>query len=208
MNKPFRKIRAFSFKLLRIRNPESFLKLGAEMDSDADEDVKVKQELLQELVLEELRKHAKGLGTDALALSLDLSQHQLLEVLNSLSNSQSIDFLTYANGSTGVKARDAAVIDKLRTLSASDAQVYTLILTTGNTGCWVKDIKLKSGLHQKEVNAAIKNLERLGWIKAVKNVKAPTKKIYMVSELEPSSEVTGGAWLQLFASVLTLQQVH
>ena len=44
------------------------------------------------------------------------------------------------------------------------------------------------------VTLAIKQLERQGHIKSVKSVKTPTKKLYMLTEFEPSVELTGGAW--------------
>lgn len=44
------------------------------------------------------------------------------------------------------------------------------------------------------VNASIKSLEKRNLIKSLKSVKNPTKKLYILSELEPSVELTGGSW--------------
>jgi DNA-directed RNA polymerase III subunit RPC6 len=79
-------------------------------------------------------------------------------------------------------------------MSVSEKQVYNFIKSCGNRGTWLKDIKLKSGLHQQVVNQAIKSLERLNYIKSIKSVKNPTKKLFILAELEPSVELTGGTW--------------
>ncbi len=49
-------------------------------------------------------------------------------------------------------------------------------------------------MHTQVVNNVIKALEKRQFIKSVKPVKNSTRKVYMLFELEPSTEVTGGAW--------------
>jgi DNA-directed RNA polymerase III subunit RPC6 len=85
---------------------------------------------------------------------------------------------------------------KKRTSSLNDTEriVYQLIKGAKNKGIWIKDIKSKSGLHTQLVNSNVKSLEKKMLIKAVKSVKTPTRKVYMLYELEPSVELTGGAW--------------
>lgn len=61
-------------------------------------------------------------------------------------------------------------------------------------GIWIKDIKFKSNMHIQLVNSSIKNLEKKNLIKAIKSVRNPTKKLYMLFDLEPSADLTGGAW--------------
>ena len=39
-----------------------------------------------------------------------------------------------------------------------------------------------------------KNLENNRYIKSIKSVKHPTRKIYMLYNLQPSIDVTGGPW--------------
>lgn len=64
-----------------------------------------------------------------------------------------------------------------------------------NRGIWTKDLKQRTNLHQTVLTKVLKSLEvtkRL--IKSVRNVKSPTRKVYMLVGLEPSTEVTGGPW--------------
>ena len=93
--------------------------------------------------------------------------------------------------------------------------VYQIIKSAKNKGIWIKDIKSKSNLHSQLVNTNIKSLEKKSMIKSVKSVKVwdtlssnsqgviahtyhetqnPTKKVYMLYDIEPSVELTGGAW--------------
>lgn len=44
------------------------------------------------------------------------------------------------------------------------------------------------------MNRCLKSLETKSYVKSVRNVKYPQRKIYMLANLQPSEEVTGGAW--------------
>ncbi|KAI8822602.1 RNA polymerase Rpc34 [Fimicolochytrium jonesii] len=72
--------------------------------------------------------------------------------------------------------------------------IYRLVKDAKNNGIWLKQLKDRSGLHTQLANTVIKNLEKKNIIKWVKPVKTPHKKVYMLYELEPSTELTGGAW--------------
>lgn len=71
--------------------------------------------------------------------------------------------------------------------------VYQVIKNTHNKGAWTKDIKFKTGLHQNIVAKLLKSLEAKQIIKSVKT-KNSTRKVYMLYEVEPSMEITGGPW--------------
>ncbi|KAI9093081.1 RNA polymerase Rpc34 [Phlyctochytrium arcticum] len=72
--------------------------------------------------------------------------------------------------------------------------IYRLVKEAKNNGIWLKQLKDRSGLHVQLANTVIKNLEKKNIIKWVKPVKNPYKKVYLLFELEPSTELTGGAW--------------
>lgn len=64
-----------------------------------------------------------------------------------------------------------------------------------NRGIWTKDLKTKTNLHQTVLNKILKSLEvSKKLIKSVRNVKNPTRKVYMLIGLNPSTEITGGPW--------------
>jgi DNA-directed RNA polymerase III subunit RPC6 len=72
--------------------------------------------------------------------------------------------------------------------------VYQIIQQSGNTGIWTKELKQKSNLPQTQIGKIFKSLEARKLIKAVKHVAQQNRKVYMLYELEPSREITGGAW--------------
>jgi hypothetical protein len=79
-------------------------------------------------------------------------------------------------------------------LSAEELLVYQVIKQAGNTGVWTRDLKVRTNLAQPQVTKMLKALEGKSLIKSVKNVNNPSRKLYMLFELEPSREITGGAW--------------
>ncbi|KAI9307756.1 RNA polymerase Rpc34 [Cunninghamella echinulata] len=113
--------------------------------------------------------------------------------MNSLLKKNTLEVIQL-NGENMLRAidlQDAAAASKL-----NDEQrlVYNAIRSSGNNGIWTKDLKKKTNLHTIVLNRTLKTLEQRQEIKSVKHVKYPTRKIYMLFNVQPSSEVTGGAW--------------
>jgi len=69
-----------------------------------------------------------------------------------------------------------------------------MIEGAGALGIWTKTLKARSNLHQTVMNKVLKSLETRDYVKAVKSVKFPGRKMYMLFGLSPGEEVTGGAW--------------
>jgi DNA-directed RNA polymerase III subunit RPC6 len=59
---------------------------------------------------------------------------------------------------------------------------------------WVKTIKAKLNLHQKNVDQSIKTLLQRGHIRSMTTVKFPRRKMYILAGLQPGEDATGGAW--------------
>ncbi|GMM44932.1 DNA-directed RNA polymerase III subunit C34 [Pichia kluyveri] len=83
---------------------------------------------------------------------------------------------------------------KVNDMTADEAIVYSHVEAAGREGIWTKTIKAKTNLHQHIVLRCLKSLETQSYIKSVKSVKHPTRKIYMLYHLTPSIDVTGGPW--------------
>ncbi|KAH9265472.1 hypothetical protein BASA84_001610 [Batrachochytrium salamandrivorans] len=152
----------------------------------------------EQLLLVALRKTPKGADQQALLVLLPTwSDNDVALTLNSLSGKQHVEFyMVLGKDSFFGRGMQTKYQSEQRTGSMSDNEriVYQFIKASGNRGTWIKDIKVKSGLHAQIVTQMIKNLEKKALIKSVKSVKTPTKKVYMLSEFEPSVELTGGAW--------------
>lgn len=83
---------------------------------------------------------------------------------------------------------------KLTSMTDDEQMVYTYIEALGREGIWTKTLKAKTNMHQHIVMRCLKLLELQRYIKLIKSVKHPTRKIYMLYNLQPSIDVTGGPW--------------
>ncbi|KAI5286813.1 34-kDa subunit of RNA polymerase III (C), partial [Ascosphaera aggregata] len=85
-------------------------------------------------------------------------------------------------------------VDCLQNLTSDERLVYSVIHSTGRNGVWTRTLKTRTNLHQTIVTRCLKSLEAKNYIKSVRNVKYPQRKMYMLAHLQPSEDVTGGAW--------------
>lgn len=100
------------------------------------------------------------------------------------------------------RAIQSELVGKLMQMSAEEKMVFQQIREAGNEGIWTKIIKTKTGVHSMVLQRCLKSLESKALVKSVKSVKVicwhnrqnPTRKLYMLLELTPSAEVTGGPW--------------
>ncbi|KAI5968095.1 RPC34 [Candida margitis] len=83
---------------------------------------------------------------------------------------------------------------KLGSMTDDERMIYSYIEASHREGIWTKTLKAKTNLHQHIVSKCLKNLEHERYIKSIKSVKHPTRKIYMLYHLQPSIDVTGGPW--------------
>ncbi|KAI8920789.1 hypothetical protein PhCBS80983_g00444 [Powellomyces hirtus] len=150
----------------------------------------------EQTLLAIVRAHAKGADLDDIKGQLDgWDDNQILTHMNALSQKQYVDFMSMGkSGKLAFKARSAEEATKTGGMKDEERVIYRLVKEAKNSGIWIKQLKDRSGLHTQLANTVIKNLEKKNIIKWVKPVKTPHKKVYMLFELEPSTELTGGAW--------------
>ena len=79
-------------------------------------------------------------------------------------------------------------------LDVSAKLVLQCIEKSGNNGIWTKEIRMQTNIQQQALNKIFKQLEQRCLIKPIKSVTAKAKKLYMLYELTPSKEITGGVW--------------
>ncbi|GAA5987621.1 hypothetical protein JCM10908_007140 [Rhodotorula pacifica] len=87
--------------------------------------------------------------------------------------------------------------EEAKAMSSMDAEeklVLNHIRDAGNMGIWSRTLTTKTGLPRATIAKALKVLEGKKTIKTVKSVKTPTRKIYMLTGIAPSVELTGGPW--------------
>ena len=105
-----------------------------------------------------------------------------------------IELLQDGAGTVFYKLVSLDKVEKLRGLSPADMLVYQLIEKSSNLGIWIKDLRRKSNLSALEIPKILKELLKRRLIKCEKSVAATNKKVYMLYEIEPAREVSGGAW--------------
>ncbi|ODV87768.1 hypothetical protein CANARDRAFT_189290, partial [[Candida] arabinofermentans NRRL YB-2248] len=119
---------------------------------------------------------------------------ELMKYIQELLNSGLIRILENKERKTLFQPISEYEAKKVKGMSNDEAMVYSYIEAANREGIWTKTIKAKTNLHQNVVARCLKSLESQSYIKSVKSVKYPQRKIYMLYHLSPSIEVTGGPW--------------
>eukprot|EP01026_Neomeris_dumetosa_P009653 TRINITY_DN13342_c0_g1_i4.p1 TRINITY_DN13342_c0_g1~~TRINITY_DN13342_c0_g1_i4.p1 ORF type:complete len:236 (-),score=51.22 TRINITY_DN13342_c0_g1_i4:67-774(-) len=115
-----------------------------------------------------------------------------LPLLNQLLQQKKVELQALSDGSFIYKK--AIQDSKFVGLSAEDMLVFQEVQEAGNRGIWSKEIKNRTNIAQTKVTRILKNLEERHIIKAVKSISGGNKKTYLLYELEPAEELSGGAW--------------
>ncbi|ERN07478.1 hypothetical protein AMTR_s00019p00255850 [Amborella trichopoda] len=77
-------------------------------------------------------------------------------------------------------------------LAHDDKKVYEMIEKSGNKGIW--SAEMKKYIPENILNKSLKLLLSKNLIKLVANVHNPRRKVYMLANLQPSEEISGGTW--------------
>jgi len=151
------------------------------------------------LVLDAISSHNnnQGINDEELAKALpdSLTMNMRLEIINKLLEKEQI--MLHTGGENGIcyfTRNSEEEMRKKQGLTSEDRLVLQIIETAGNNGMWTKEVKQKSNLPQAKVTKIFKTLEGRQLIKSVKHVAQQNRKVYMKFDLEPSREITGGAW--------------
>ncbi|TFK27072.1 RNA polymerase III subunit Rpc34 [Coprinopsis marcescibilis] len=99
-----------------------------------------------------------------------------------------------AKGNLVFRAVSKGELIAVKDLSGEENLVLGHIKSSGNEGIWTKHLKAKTNLHQTVIDRCLKTLIQKQLIKRVPSVQHPTRKIYMLSSIEPSIALTGGPW--------------
>ncbi|CBQ72519.1 related to RPC34-DNA-directed RNA polymerase III, 34 KD subunit [Sporisorium reilianum SRZ2] len=129
-------------------------------------------------------------------ISEQFKHEQLDDQLRSINGllKKSLFTVQTLNGSIQYAATAKAEASMMGKLDENETLVYSHIKDARNEGIWTKQLKARTGLHQTIINRCLKSLEQKQLVKAVKSVKYPTRKIYMLFGLTPSIELSGGPW--------------
>lgn len=139
--------------------------------------------------------YAAGISNSALKKKFDNATYlQLAPVINELVQQSRLQMSKLTDGELFYSLLSDEVASKFHGLDASARMVFQCIERAGNMGIWTKDVRIQTNIQQQALNKIFKALEARRLIKPVKSVTAKSKKLYMVYELTPSKELTGGVW--------------
>lgn len=129
-------------------------------------------------------------------ISEQFHRHDLQEQLLAINGLLKKSLFSAQNlkGKIQFEATAKAEASMMGRLDENENMVYQHIKDARNEGIWTKQLKNRTGLHQTIINRCLKSLEQKSLVKAVKSVKYPTRKIYMLFGLTPSIELSGGPW--------------
>ncbi len=156
-----------------------------------EEDVKDELELK---VLQALSVRPEGLPDQEFDKVLPLSQEEKIKAINSLLTKNRIALMETNAGGIVYKYQSKDKADKYKELTSNETPIYQLLEEAGNKGLSVHDIKARTGIITTRINKLIGSMEGKGLVKPIKSIQGRRKKVYMLAELEPSVEVTGGIW--------------
>lgn len=147
-------------------------------------------------LLAAIQRNPRGMDTDSLLKVLPGWDEETIMVhLNQLSARQYVDFITTGRDKKlAFRAKDTHEILATAKMTEYERIIYRLIKEAKGNGIWIKDLKTKSGMHHQLATATIKSLEKQSVIKSVRPVKTPFKRVYLLFDVDPSAELTGGAW--------------
>jgi DNA-directed RNA polymerase III subunit RPC6 len=118
----------------------------------------------------------------------------IVPILNELLNSNRIQLFTQAAGDMIFKLIEEEKAMKMHGLTHEQILVYQEIEKVKNNAIWSGDIRKKLNMQTQSIDKTLKLLLNRGLIKLTRDVNRKNRKIYILFELEPAKEISGGPW--------------
>ena len=87
---------------------------------------------------------------------------------------------------------DINVLQRYKQLSTEEAMVFSHIESAGREGIWARTCRSRTNLHPTTLNRCLKSLESKAMVKQFVSSKNANRKMYILANLQPSEDVTGG----------------
>jgi DNA-directed RNA polymerase III subunit RPC6 len=150
---------------------------------------------VEAIFLDLLAKRPQGVSQQAFEAAAQgaANLQDIADAINKLLSEGRLSLARDETGSLVYREVSPEVQAKFKGLGADEMLIYQLIEQSKDKGIWTRDLRYNSNLQQTQITKILKVLETRKLIKAVKSVQAK-KKVYMLYNIEPSRDVTGGAW--------------
>eukprot|EP00930_Biecheleria_cincta_P038657 TRINITY_DN26559_c0_g1_i1.p1 TRINITY_DN26559_c0_g1~~TRINITY_DN26559_c0_g1_i1.p1 ORF type:complete len:320 (-),score=77.20 TRINITY_DN26559_c0_g1_i1:13-972(-) len=144
-----------------------------------------------EAVMKFISQRPEGASADEMEVA-GFSKDVMLKSLNRLLSEVRIEAVMTGNNRQVFRA----LSEKARGLDPESRRVYDAISNAGDKGIWSRVLSQQCGMQPHATTKVLKELIRRQLIKEVKSIQNKHRKLYMLYEIEPSREVTGGSWYQ------------
>ncbi|ROV99644.1 hypothetical protein VSDG_03073 [Cytospora chrysosperma] len=131
---------------------------------------------------------------ELLSLGVTEDANTLMRVLQALINDRLLVLVARQGGGICWKWRPADDAAKYKGLNREQSMVYELVDAAGADGIWTRTLKARLQMHDSVLKQHLKFLESKAYIKDMKSVEHPNKKMYIKASLRPSDRATGGPW--------------
>jgi DNA-directed RNA polymerase III subunit RPC6 len=151
---------------------------------------------LEQKALDMVMKFPEGLPDEELDKILQMEHETRRDVMQSLINKGCIDFLESEKGALIYRFRSPEKRERYKELDPIEVLVYELLEEAGNKGLCVKELSMQMKQPAARINKLLGSMEKKGLIKFIKSIQSKKRKVWMLRELEPATEVSGGMWYQ------------
>lgn len=148
-------------------------------------------EMLKERFISMFSNNQTGISNSAMKAEFGSQYGALVPIINELTQSSRLS-MSKVGDELFYSLISEDIASKFTGLDVSARMVYQVIEKSGNMGVWTKEVRNQTNIQQQALNKIFKALESRKLIKPVKSVSA--KKVYMLYNLTPAKELTGGAW--------------
>ncbi|ROW11806.1 hypothetical protein VPNG_05030 [Cytospora leucostoma] len=131
---------------------------------------------------------------ELLSLGVTDDANTLLRIVQALTDDRLLVLVARQGGGLCWKWRPAEDAAKYKGLNREQSMVYELVDAAGADGIWTRTLKARLQMHDSVLKQHLKFLESKGYIKDMKSVEHPNKKMYIKASLRPSDRATGGPW--------------
>lgn len=154
----------------------------------------VSMRALERQFVDALSRFPKGMHEVHLDRELpEMTVHERAAMINSLLRKKELEILREGHQLV-YRSVDKEEAIKFKGLTAEELLVYQTVKESSNMGIWTRDLRHRCSLQQPQIKKIVKILEGRKLIKSVKSVVQKNRIVYMCYEIEPSTEITGGAW--------------
>jgi DNA-directed RNA polymerase III subunit RPC6 len=143
-------------------------------------------------VLQRLQANPGGLTQADLAA--DFKADEILAAVKALHAMRRLEVTKRPDGVALFVAIAADVADKFAGLPEDCRVVYKYVKQAENRGVMPKDLQKQTGMNTVKLNKTLKDMETRKLVKCVTPVGQKTRKLWMLAELEPALDISGGSF--------------